>query len=106
MWFRNDPDAGEGRCACGTWERHWMHFNPGGPSSALFQRECAVQGCHGPFELGAHVRRIGIRPPEAAVACIVPMCRSCHRSPDLTFQLKPGLQPAPADPALTCDRPR
>jgi hypothetical protein len=83
-----------------------MLFNPGGPSAALFQRECAVSGCHGPFELGGHVRQIGIRDPDGDGAFVVPMCRACHQSSDLTFQLKPGVRPAPATPGHTCDRPR
>lgn len=105
MWFRNEKGNPDRPCHCGTWQRHWMLFNPGGPSASLFQRECAVDGCHGPFEVGGHVRRIGIRDPNDEVDYVVPMCRACQRSSELTFQLKPGVNPAPSCTDRTCERP-
>ena len=57
-------------CWCGSWLEHWRLGSAGGRFS------CAVVGCSGPAEVGAHVKPVD--PGRGRAWWIAPFCKACN----------------------------
>jgi hypothetical protein len=80
-------------CRCGTWKQHWKNI-----SGKQWPKECSVDGCKNPAEVGAHLWN-----PQVQGEKIVPFCKQCNtQGADVVFDLK-DVELVSANRAETCE---
>jgi hypothetical protein len=67
LQVRNLQGTSRHLCWCGSWIEHWRCGSGGGRFT------CAVVGCSGPAEVGAHVK-----PVDLTGWYIAPFCKGCN----------------------------
>lgn len=97
MAWRNIRGTSDRSCRCGTWLKHWF------VETGLVSAACAVVGCSGDAEVGAHVQ--STHGNSTKEHWIVPLCRRCNGLSTL-FDLKTSAIPVSANTQrMGCYRP-
>ena len=97
FYMRNLKGTTGLRCRCGSWMKHWRN----GANSR--RARCAVVGCTGEGEIGAHVVSVDERTDTQW--WIAPFCRSCNDSRNENHMyLEARITLVAANKAVTCDR--
>ncbi len=96
--IRNMTGTSALSCRCESWLEHWKTYV--GSASA---GQCAVAGCTGEAEVGAHVELYKVA-NEKSKTYIAPMCRGHNSQHAAEFRTKPGHVLAIGNVANTCGK--